>query len=150
MKQPKTLGERVFALREHYRLNQYEFGARLGGVSHVAIGNIERGDTKTPQKRTLQSIVDEFGTTMDWLLEGKGEMIPGGSAEFERKSKDIYQDALYKELKQDKETWKEKYEQVFKMLSNIMEKGNLGKFKATVIAARKFKKDRVPVVREFR
>lgn len=146
MKTPKTLGERLKMLREHYRLSQAAFGSKVG-LSHVAVSNIEIGAVEAPRQRSLDSIIKEYGTTYEWLMNGEGEMIPGGSHEFQKKSGDLFQDALYKELKEDKTKWEQKFNELLANYTTLVSKLNLGKFKATSIAARSQKHNRVLVVR---
>lgn len=145
MKNQKTLGERLKHLRGHYRLSQAAFASRIG-ASHIAISNIEMGFVELPRQKTLEAIAKEFGTTIDWLLEGKGEMIPGGSFEFEKRAAtdgNPWKEEAYTLLKEEKEAWKQKFEQLF---DAMIKGGSLGKYKASII--RRAKKDRLMLVRE--
>jgi len=97
----ETLGERVKLLRKAYGLSQSGFAQEIN-MSHIAIGNLERGLATNPQPDTIHSIVNKFGTTSEWLMEGKGEMLPKGVSILEQKEapgQNIYQDTLYKELR---------------------------------------------------
>lgn len=69
----KTIGARIRQLRDSRRLNQHEFGARLG-VSRGAVGNWELDQgIKT---ENLAKIAEVFGCSMDWLASGRGAMTP--------------------------------------------------------------------------
>lgn len=103
-----TLGTRLKELRDEYRLSQTAFADRVG-ISYVAYANIERGVTEKPQESTLESIVKQFGTTYEWLQEGRGKMLPNGKVELlsEGSVFDPARDTLYKELKEQIEFLKE-------------------------------------------
>lgn len=57
--------DRIRELRLRSGMSQQELGSRLG-VSAVAVGKWERGQTQ-PDIRTLTSLADIFGTTIDDL-----------------------------------------------------------------------------------
>jgi len=86
-----TLGKRVKELREAYRLSQTDFSAQIG-ISYVALGNIERGVTENPQSDTINKLISKFGTTYEWLFEGKGDMFPNGIRELNQEQLDINRD----------------------------------------------------------
>lgn len=75
-----TLAVRVKALRDEYKLSQDQFGSLIG-VTNMAINRIESGKTENPQMSTLKKIAATFGTTVEWLLHGKGTMLPNGKVE---------------------------------------------------------------------
>ncbi|MBA3662740.1 MAG: helix-turn-helix transcriptional regulator [Bacteroidetes bacterium] len=101
MSKKQTLGDRVRELRDHYRHSQITFGERVN-LSHIAVGRIESGFTKNPQGDTINRIAEAYGTSVEWLMEGKGEMLPNGKEEAVKanKSFDPATDTLYKELKE--------------------------------------------------
>ena len=105
----ETLGERIKLLRRAYGLTQSSFANEID-MSHIAIGNLERGLATNPQPDTLSSIVRNFGTTTEWLMEGNGEMLPRGLISLNKKEpsvQNIYQDTLYKELRDQVEFLRE-------------------------------------------
>lgn len=114
-KQKTTLGNRVELLRKHSRLSQSAFGNKIG-LSYVAVANIENGKTQKPHPDTLKSIVEVFGTTYEWLESEKGEMLPVGQIS---KKSDTTE---FAELKIEIEFWKNKYNEVFAMLNNVLNK----------------------------
>lgn len=96
------LADRIKLLRKAYGLSQAGFANEIG-MSHIAIGNLERGLATNPHSDTIHSIVNKFATSAEWLMEGKGEMLPNGLTILEQKDSpqvaNIYQDTLYKELR---------------------------------------------------
>ncbi len=139
MEDQETQGSRVRALRKAYRQSQTQFGSYIN-LSHVAVGNIEIGKTANPHKGTLDSIVKVFGTTHEWLADGKGEMLPNGLKELSleiQSSENPYKDALVLELNEKANTWKEtaidwkgKYEDLFMRFNTLLDKMPMGKSKA--------------------
>jgi transcriptional regulator with XRE-family HTH domain len=75
-----STAERVKKLRAHYDLSVKEF-AGMCGLSHVAIFHIENGKTLKPHKSSLIRMAAVFGTTLDWLIYGRDEMLPQGTKE---------------------------------------------------------------------
>lgn len=75
--QIETIGNRIKKLRIHYELSLIDFSA-LCGVSSTTIHNYESGKWETPNIVTLYKIVELLGTTIDWLKNGNGEMLPIG------------------------------------------------------------------------
>lgn len=98
----EMLADRIKLLRKAYGLSQAGFANEIG-MSHIAIGNLERGLATNPHSDTIHSIVNKFATSAEWLMEGKGEMLPNGLTILEQKDSpqvaNIYQDTLYKELR---------------------------------------------------
>ena len=64
--------ERIKILRVTEKLNQTDFGKRIG-LTTAAISDIERGkNAVTPMTR--KSICREFGISEEWLRTGNGDM----------------------------------------------------------------------------
>lgn len=116
----QTTGERIKLLRTEYRLTQAEF-ASIIKVSTLTISNIERGVTQTSYPETIKNIADKFGTTYEWISEGRGEMLPNGKLELTKQDndQDPYRDYLVQKLEKDVTTWQEKYDQVWQMLTKF-------------------------------
>lgn len=132
MKHKPTLGSRLKDLRKEYGLSQSDFGQYIG-ISYVAVANIEKEITLNPQMDTMKKIVDVYGTTQEWLMEGKGEMLPEGKKQLVKASdmeNNPYKDYAIQRLEKEAETWKQKYNDVFNMLSKVLDRGNLGKHKS--------------------
>lgn len=124
-----TVNQRVLELRDHMHKTQNEF-AELVGLTPTQLSRIENGEG-TPQKGTIRKIIDNTGVDEDWFIKGIGEIkihniVP-------KTQGNLYQDALYKELKADKETWMQKYNDLWKAFTAVLEKGNLGKHKALTL-----------------
>lgn len=68
------MNERIKQLRKHLRLNQTDFGAKIG-IKQTSIANYESG-TRVPLDTVIASICREFGVSEQWLREGVGEMFP--------------------------------------------------------------------------
>ena len=67
------INARIRDLRKSLKLNQAEFGERIG-LKGGAIGKMEKeGGTVTEQNTRL--ICEKFNVRREWLTEGKGEML---------------------------------------------------------------------------
>ena len=67
------INARIRELRKHLKLNQAEFGERIG-LKSGAIGKMEKfGGTVIEQNITL--ICEKYHVSRAWLTEGKGEMF---------------------------------------------------------------------------
>lgn len=64
---------RLKAIRDHFDLNQYEFGKRIG-VTGATISRLESG-VRTLTEAQILAIVREFGVDENWLRTGEGEML---------------------------------------------------------------------------
>lgn len=71
------IGDRIKILRTQYNMSLREFAAKCE-VSYVIIHKYETRKKNHPNITTLYKIVNVFGTTIDWLVEGKGDMLPNG------------------------------------------------------------------------
>jgi len=67
-----TVGQRMRAVRLESGLNQTEFANELL-LSKNAVSVMETG-LRNPSKRTIKSISERFGVSLEWLVTGKGEM----------------------------------------------------------------------------
>lgn len=67
------MNERVKTLRKVLKLNQTEFGKKIG-ITMRAVQKWENGESK-PQNSTLKSLINTFHVNPDWLLNGTGEMF---------------------------------------------------------------------------
>lgn len=125
----QSLGTRLKALREAYGLSQDDFGAMIG-VTNMAINRIESGKTETPQSATLKKIEGTFDTTKEWLMTGKGQMLPNGLKDLEaakaNETANPYRDYAIQRLEKEVEreenaakTWQEKYDQLWEMFSQV-------------------------------
>jgi transcriptional regulator with XRE-family HTH domain len=73
-----NIGKRIRTLRAHYNMGMKDF-AQCSGLSHVAIFHLENGRTLKPHKSSMVRIASAFGTTLEWILYGKDEMLPNGT-----------------------------------------------------------------------
>src|SRR4051812_21246780 len=92
------VGARIHALRRHYNLGVKEFATRCS-LSHVAIFQMENGRTLKPHRSTMTRIAKAFGSNADWLLHGKGEMLPHGGVQLEDCGEDHWKEEAYQALK---------------------------------------------------
>ena len=68
-----TINHRIKQLRKHCKLNQDDFGKRIG-LKHGAISKMEKpGNTVIDQN--IRLICDTFNVSEDWLRTGEGEMF---------------------------------------------------------------------------
>ncbi len=68
-----TQGDRIKAIRKHFKLTMEKFGNKLG-VTKVAISNIEKGNRNLTEQMS-KAICREFNVNEDWLKTGNGEMF---------------------------------------------------------------------------
>lgn len=68
-----TMGERIRALRKELKMNQNDFGLRIGLASNT-ITNYET-DRRNPSNQVLELICREFNVNEDWLKNESGEMF---------------------------------------------------------------------------
>ncbi len=67
-----TVGERIRVIRKDLKLNQGDFGERVG-LSAASISLLEK-DTTTITERVARDICRVYGISRSWLLDGTGEM----------------------------------------------------------------------------
>lgn len=67
-----TIGERVTFARERLGITKAELASRAK-LSRAAIGQIEKGDTKSPTPENCYRIADALGVETRWLVTGRGE-----------------------------------------------------------------------------
>lgn len=65
--------DRIRLLRKELKLNQTDFGERIG-VKQASVAGYEAG-IRTPLGAVITSICREFNVSEDWLRTGKGEMF---------------------------------------------------------------------------
>lgn len=65
--------ERLKELRKCLRLNQEEFGSKIG-LTRSAICNYENG-SRALMEQTIISVCREFNVSRAWLVEGVGKMF---------------------------------------------------------------------------
>ena len=68
-----TVGERIRALRKSLKMNQNEFGDKIGLASNT-ITNYET-DRRNPSNQVLELICREFSVNESWLRTGEGSMF---------------------------------------------------------------------------
>ena len=65
--------DRIKLLRKELKLNQTDFGERIG-VKQASVAGYEAG-IRTPLDAVITSICREFNVNEDWLRTGNGEMF---------------------------------------------------------------------------
>lgn len=116
-----TIGQRMKELRTHYNLSVKEFALKCG-LSHVAIFHLENGKTLKPHRSSLQRMASIFGTTADWLLFGKNEMLPNGTKEIytdENGNDNFWKEEAYLEIKSKNLMLEKEIERLWQMLSHF-------------------------------
>ena len=117
----KTVGLRIKELRAHYNIGVKEFGTRCD-LSHVAVFHFENGRTTRPHKSSLQRIASAYGTTIEWLLFGTGEMLPNGKKDLsdDENNFDAYwKDEAYTELKSKNMLLEKEVDRLWQMVSHF-------------------------------
>lgn len=121
---PKTLGQRLKALREFYGHSQSEMAANIGLKGHVGIYKIEQDLVSKPQAETIRNLVKAYGTTEEWLMHGKGEMLVNGRIDVRAVSQveesNPWRDALIAELNDKAKKLEEKYNNLYTLFSNTV------------------------------
>ena len=69
------MGPRLIQLRRRYKLSQSKLG-ELCGVTKAAVSQWETG-ISTPEIRKLIELRSRLSFSLDWLIAGEGEPIPG-------------------------------------------------------------------------
>ena len=82
------MNTRIKAIRKYFKLNQTEFGAKIG-LKQRTIADIERGRNALT-KRNFDNICRVFNVNPEWLKTGEGEM-------FNKKGKERYLELLIAE-----------------------------------------------------
>jgi transcriptional regulator with XRE-family HTH domain len=114
-----NLAERIKTLRGHYNLSIKEFAHKCG-LSHVAIFQLEKGKTLQPHKSTLMKIAMPFGVQTDWILHGKGDMLPNGTNNIHEPilPADMYwQQEAYQAMKQKNILLEQEVDRLWQLLS---------------------------------
>ena len=75
------MNNRIRYLRESLKLNQEEFGLRLG-IKRTTVTNYEIG-ARAPLDTVIASICREFHVRREWLETGEGDMYPPESEDDE-------------------------------------------------------------------
>ena len=96
--------ERIKQLRKQLKINQSEFGSRIG-ISRDTIANIEGNRIEIKDIYVL-SICKEFNVNEDWLRTGEGEMFNQSDEDEELAAivgrvlagKDEFRKALYRQI----------------------------------------------------
>ena len=66
--------QKISELRKHLGLSQAAFAKKLG-VSGAAIGQLERGESKSPSADLLGALTSMLSVNLDWLLNNEGPML---------------------------------------------------------------------------
>ena len=69
----QTIKDRIKEICKYYKLNQEEFGEKIG-VSRYVIVNIEL-DRVEPKELIINHICDIYSVNKEWLLTGNGSML---------------------------------------------------------------------------
>jgi transcriptional regulator with XRE-family HTH domain len=114
-----TIAFRIRQLRTHYNLSVKEFAARCS-LSHVAIFHLEGGRTLKPHKSSMQRIANVYGSSADWLLFGKNEMLPNGTKELaDSEASEYWKDEAYLEIKNRNAMLEKEVERLWQMISHF-------------------------------
>ena len=69
----QTIKDRIKEIRKYYKLNQEEFGEKIGVSRYVTV-NIELGRVE-PKELIINHICDIYSINKEWLLTGNGIML---------------------------------------------------------------------------
>lgn len=73
MKEGEILKDRIRQLRKELRLNQTDFGSKIG-VKQTTVAGYENG-AREPLDTVINSICREFNVSEEWLRTGSGSMF---------------------------------------------------------------------------
>lgn len=73
------MNTRIKEVRKHFKMNQTEFGEKIG-VKQSAVAGYENG-SRTPIDAVVLAICREFGVNQIWLQTGDGEMLAPTTSE---------------------------------------------------------------------
>jgi len=79
--------DRILLLREKLKLTQDQFAIK-SGISRATLAKIENKAQK-PTLECINTIVNEFHITYDWIMAGKGEIFTEKSYKIEFNSKQV-------------------------------------------------------------
>jgi transcriptional regulator with XRE-family HTH domain len=113
------IGGRIRQLRTHYKLGVKDFAA-LCNLSHVAIFQMENGRTRKPHRSTMQRIARAFGSSADWLLFGREQMLPQGTIDIGEAGEAHWKDEAYQELKSRNVVLEREVERLWSLLNRMM------------------------------
>ena len=115
-----TIAHRIKQLRAHYNLGVKDFAGKCN-LSHVAIFHLENGKTLKPHKSSIQRIAAMYGTSAEWILYGKNEMLPNGTREFteDDNSENFWKDEAYLEIKSRNAMLEKEVERLWQMVSHF-------------------------------
>src|SRR5687768_15290553 len=114
-----TIAYRIRHLRTHYNLSVKEFATRCN-LSHVAIFHLENGRTLKPHKSSMQRIATVYGSSVDWILYNKGEMLPNGIRELaDTEISDYWKAEAYLEIKSRNAMLEKEIERLWQMISHF-------------------------------
>jgi transcriptional regulator with XRE-family HTH domain len=121
----KTANDRILEIREAMKYNQADF-ASLVGLTNTQLSRIENGEGN-PRLSTLKRICAATGANLVWLSEGKGDR--GELKAVEIDGNGPYRDFAIQQLEDERDTWRDKYDQVWKRLEFFLDRLPLGKHK---------------------
>ena len=67
------MNERLLELRKHLKLNQADFGSKIG-LKQTSVSELEKGKNKISD-RVVTDICREYNVSEQWLREGVGPMF---------------------------------------------------------------------------
>lgn len=122
----QTLGNRIKELKIVYSLDREQFSCCCG-LSYLTIFNLEKGKINRPQSHTVKKIANTFGTSAEWLLYGKGEMLPHGIKDLDAEEepispKDKVSHTTYVELKLKNDLLEKELDRLWKVVAFVFEK----------------------------
>lgn len=120
----KLTGERIKRLRSHYKLSVLNF-AKGCNVSNVTILKAESGGSIS--ERSLVKIASGYGSSLEWLLFGLGEMFPSGPKEipYEKIDEDrLWKEKTFKEMQHRGKLLEIEIEKLWEILT-VVSKGSV-------------------------
>lgn len=123
----KTVNQRLREFREELRMNPTQFAVSLG-VSSSLIQKIETGEKPVSEK--VIAALSKWNLSIDWLLEGKGEMTYEAPNVSEQQNSP-WKDEAYSNIKEAYNETKRQLnflQEQYAMLMMMLKDSKMGKF----------------------
>ena len=113
------IGHRIREIRQSLRLDQKQFGVRIGGKSKSAVSKYESGEAYPPLD-TLEIIASVGEKPLEWIVKGEIKTAPSDETTFHREQLDSGLRKLAESLEELPPA--EREAEILRMRNEILEK----------------------------
>lgn len=153
-KKNQTVGERIKSLREHYKHRgvTVKLTADYLGISPMQLNNYENDKVKYYGYEIIKKMATGFGSTIEWIEHGKGQMLPKGEIDItpilsgEVKAADNpWKDEAFSQLTQRCDKLQQQYDNLMALFNDTVAAFSvkLGKLKAPYLTGQRITKRRL-------